>query len=675
MSIKKYFATKDNSINNKFTDTSYSLRSTGSNIGAADVLEVYSYYNRDTNGSAEIGRTLVQFPVSQISADRTAGIIPASGSVTFKFKLYNARHFYSLPYGYDMEVAALSASWEEGIGLDAATYADLTRNVSGSNWMNANNSFASASATIKIINGTPGGGSGLDDGSPPSFTLTSTDGTERTYAFQNGGSYANGASAGGTTVRWYGTTGDATTQGGIAALLQTAIEGSAGHNGKLAVTLSTDTNTNDTLTVTQKETGYAGNTSIPAITNGNASDVTINGGIVKTSFDGGAGQWTRPGGDFYTDSSSSFTQRIKNGPEDIDIDITPLVEQWIGSLVGGSAGGNKKNYGLVVKLHGNHEPLFDTGTGKDEVDSNGAKTGALLNTTGSKKSYFTKMFFARGTEHYFKRPAIEAQFDNSIKDDRNRFYISSSVKENFSDNFNRLYFYNSHNGHLVDIKGATNQFPTVSLYYSSGSVPEGSKRGFLVGPAGSDAVTSKQAARHSKGIYYVDMAVTGGIVNSTYPYLVDVWSFGNEELLTGSAITPIKTNFNYLAVNNNYVISMPNLLPEYRNDQSARLRLYARKKNWSPNIYSVAKSKPESYIIASGSYRVLRAVDDYEVLAYGTGSVKYSEMSYDADGNYFDLDMSNYEPGYQYFIKFAFYDEYTKKYQEQPYKFKFRVVE
>jgi hypothetical protein len=63
------------------------------------------------------------------------------------------------------------------------------------------------------------------------------------------------------------------------------------------------------------------------------------------------------------------------------------------------------------------------------------------------------------------------------------------------------------------------------------------------------------------------------------------------------------------------------------------------------------------------------------VQAYGTGSVKYSEMSYDESGNYFDLDMGNYESGYQYFIKFAFYDEYTKKYQEQPYKFKFRVVE
>jgi hypothetical protein len=390
---------------------------------------------------------------------------------------------------------------------------------------------------------------------------------------------------------------------------------------------------------------------------------------------GAANSWTRPGGDFFTDASSSFKQTIGSGPEDLDIDITPLVEQWIGDLVGGSAGGNKTNYGLVVKLSGDFEPLFDTGTATDAVDNSGNKTGVLLNTTGSKKSYYTKMFFARTTEHFYLRPTIEAQFDTSLKDDRSRFYISSSVKENFSDNFNRLYFYNSHNGHLVDIRGSNSEYPTVSLYYSSGSVPEGNKRGFLVGSADADAVTQKQATRKSKGIYYVDVAVTGGIVNSTYPYLIDVWSYGNEELLTGSAITPIKTKFNYLAANENYVVSMPNLLPEYRSDQVARLRLFARKKNWSPNIYSVAKSKPENYTIVSGSYRILRAVDDYEVQAYGTGSVKYSEMSYDGDGNYFDLDMVNYETGYQYIIKFAFYDEYTKKYQEQPYHFKFRVVD
>ena len=121
-------------------------------------------------------------------------------------------------------------------------------------------------------------------------------------------------------------------------------------------------------------------------------------------------------------------------------------------------------------------------------------------------------------------------------------------------------------------------------------------------------------------------------------------------------------------------MSMTNLKEEYQADQTVRLRVYAREKNWSPNIYTTAKSQPENFTIESGSYRLLRIVDDLEVISYGTGSVKYSELSYDVSGNYFDLDMSLLEPGYQYGFKFSIYDDYTQNYVEQPYLFKFRVI-
>ena len=49
-------------------------------------------------------------------------------------------------------------------------------------------------------------------------------------------------------------------------------------------------------------------------------------------------------------------------------------------------------------------------------------------------------------------------------------------------------------------------------------------------------------------------------------------------------------------------------------------------------------------------------------------------MSYDANGNYFDLDMSLLEEGYMYGLKFAFYEDSVSSYVEQPYVFKFRVI-
>jgi hypothetical protein len=154
-----------------------------------------------------------------------------------------------------------------------------------------------------------------------------------------------------------------------------------------------------------------------------------------------------------------------------------------------------------------------------------------------------------------------------------------------------------------------------------------------------------------------------------------VWSYGGQQVLTGSAITPLKNTPAYSSVKSNYILAIPNLVPEYHCKDIARLRLYVRNKKWSPNIYTVSKDKPEGTTIESAFYRILRSIDDYEVIPYGTGSVKYTELSYDGEGNYFDVDMSLFEKGYQYDIKIAFYDEYTKKYQEQPYNFKFRVVE
>ena len=76
-------------------------------------------------------------------------------------------------------------------------------------------------------------------------------------------------------------------------------------------------------------------------------------------------------------------------------------------------------------------------------------------------------------------------------------------------------------------------------------------------------------------------------------------------------------------------------------------------------------------------------VDDFEVISYGTGSAtnaapqavgtadSYTRMSYDEAGNYFDLDMSVFHPGYAYAFKFVHYND--GYYHEQPEAIKFRV--
>ena len=113
MSILRYTASLDNTITNAFEEN-LTTRGTGSNMGLADTLEVFSIYAQATSASVELSRFLIQFPTSQISTDRTAGTLPASGSVTWKLKLYNAPHYNPVPRSFDLQVSAVSASWQEG---------------------------------------------------------------------------------------------------------------------------------------------------------------------------------------------------------------------------------------------------------------------------------------------------------------------------------------------------------------------------------------------------------------------------------------------------------------------------------------------------------------------------------------------------------------------------------
>jgi hypothetical protein len=122
-----------------------------------------------------------------------------------------------------------------------------------------------------------------------------------------------------------------------------------------------------------------------------------------------------------------------------------------------------------------------------------------------------------------------------------------------------------------------------------------------------------------------------------------------------------------------YYLNITNLRNIYRKDETARFNLYIRNKHWSPTIYTIASSTPESTTIISSSYRVYRLIDGYNAVPYGTGSDEHTYMSYHVSGNYFDFDMNLLEPGYAYALKFAFYDNSLSSWVEQPDVFKFRV--
>jgi len=518
--LRKYTASADNTIVSAY-ELNLTTRGTGSNTGRADILETFSIYGRATTSSQELSRILINFPIDQISADRTSNIIPASSSVNFYLKMYNAPHSKTVPRDYKLVVQPISQSWEEGDGLDLEGYKDVTYGGLGSNWISASS---------------------------------------------------------------------------------TAL-------------------------------------------------------------------WTSVGGDYLEDRV--FTQTFSDGTENLEIDITDMVEDWIE----GSSGDKYDNYGVSVRMSASYEG--SSSAAYVDEDSN-----VILNTGGAVKSYYTKRFFGRGTQYFFYKPTIEARWDSSTRDDRGNFYFSSS-RAPAADNLNTIYFYNRIRGRLVNIPEIGDGVLCVSLFSGSAnnSMPSGSAQKMI--NSSNSSVTVLTGGYVDTGIYSCSICITassatGSLVDTFY----DVWFSGSdsiadatvaaEQYFTGS-IQPLRHDTGYSIGIPTYYLSVTNLQSKYKPDDTARLNVFVRKKDWSPTIYTVANSEIESETIVSASYRVYRLLDGFGAVPYGTGSDLHTALSYDVSGNYFDLNMKLLEPGYGYGLKFAFYDERNLSWQEQDYVFKFRV--
>jgi len=650
MAVKRYYAKIDNTITNAFEEN-LTTRGTGSNMGASDILEVFSIFAQANSSSAEEARALIKFNATastdSITADRTAGVIPASGSVSFYLRMFNAKHGQTLPKNFTMDVSAISGSWEEGTGLDMEAYKDKDE----SNWILADSSTnTAATATVTMQDG--------DEVSPvftqnEFITLISADGTEINYivcddtltTVATGDVVTSGvtdvgsatATRTGVAVTVASTGGSPVTQNAFLVQLKAAIESANGHNGKITVSAVPDEATgNQAITLTQATLGRGGNTLI-------SNDISQIAEANTYLFTGGQGGWGTQGGDYYTDTLSSFSASFDSGVEDIEVDITTLVEQWANSA--GNVLGSKPDEGVGVFLSSVY--------------------------SGESRSYYTKKFFGRGTEFHFKRPYIEARWDSATKDDRGTFFFSSSLAT-AAENLNTLYFYNYFRGQLRNIPAVGTGNIYLSVYSGSAddSAPFGSRLDLVADAThvASSSPTVVTGGYVSTGIYSASFAATG-----TLTTLYDVWhDNGSIEFHTGT-VKPEVLDGSSTAPDTTFASSITNLKNVYRGDETARFRVYTRQKDWSPTIYTKATAQAEVNIVESGSYEIYRVVDDLKVIPYGTGSTLHTQMSFDADGSYFDLDMEMLEKGYMYGIKFAYYNNSVGSWVEQPETFKFRV--
>ena len=356
--------------------------------------------------------------------------------------------------------------------------------------------------------------------------------------------------------------------------------------------------------------------------------------------------WTNEGGDYHSDLQ--YSASFNDGTEDLLVDITGLVENWID--------GTYSNYGVGVLLSSSHE----------------VASGSL----------YTKKFFCRGSQYFYKRPVIEARWNSSDKDDRGNFFYSSSLAD-ADDNLNTVYLYNYVRGRLKNLPPVSASHGeaggTGSVYvnlYSGSADNTAPDTNSIIQVSVSDDMSASTAASGgwvSTGVYSASVCLTAAA--TPIEKLFDVWHTGevdDTQWHTGSIYPELLEATSYNPTPS-HVTKVINLKSIYHPDETARFRLFVREKGWNPSIYSKATATIPNLSIDSGSYKIYRITDDYEVIPHGTGSTMETQLSFDVSGNYFDLDMELLEPGYGYAIQFAYYNGAIDSYVGQPEVFKFRV--
>jgi len=322
--------------------------------------------------------------------------------------------------------------------------------------------------------------------------------------------------------------------------------------------------------------------------------------------------WNSLGGDIIPNYEKLFY--FNNGLEDLSVDITDIIEKQISNIL--------PSYGFMIKLSG----AYEDGT--------------------NETTYYTKRFSARSSEYFYKVPSIEAVWESTVKDDRGEFFYNSPNLSS-TDNIQNIYFYNKISGKLKDLPNSI--IPLVKIYDEDNN--------FLTGNINSTKVKT--------GVYKASFSITG----TQEQNLIDVWYSGSNFYYSG-ILNAKNRIFSDSETEDEYVLALTNLKKEYDTKEKPLIKIFARQKDWSPNIYKIANSEINTLIFNNLYYKIVRIVDNKTIIDYGISPIAYTLCSYDKNGNYFELDMNMLEPGYSYGIKFMLVNDDSRTELKEIFKFK-----
>ena len=321
--------------------------------------------------------------------------------------------------------------------------------------------------------------------------------------------------------------------------------------------------------------------------------------------------------------SNSATQSFL-GEEDLRMDVTDYFKAYLNYSTGTSiADGGSADHGFLIRMTDAYEA-------KDAPEALSA--GQAVSISGT--AFYSKKFYSRETNTR-KRPFFEIEWDGAIKDNRENLLFSKTAN---------LFYYSLVDGELTDLNG-TGPFPGHVTLSANGV-------GMLTDAASGMAVT---ASRFSKGIYKVHIGsatnaagylnLTGinlGLSSSTS--FTDSWTVTTAgEYRTDSfsfdCLLPTSGYGNY--VTSNHVVTLPNLSDQYDPTTKARIRVFVKNNQTQWQTLTGTSTALNTAIIKSGTVEIRELV---------TNDVEVPEqaLSYDAEGNFFDLDNTLLYEGLRY---------------------------
>lgn len=320
--------------------------------------------------------------------------------------------------------------------------------------------------------------------------------------------------------------------------------------------------------------------------------------------------WSVTGSDYLATGYGSGSQHFDRGNEDFEVNVTSIVSAWLT--------GNLVNNGLVIKL-GDAEETNST-------------------------DYYTKLFHGFESKFIDKLPYLEARWSSVLKDNRNNFAFNQQ---------NKLYLYNFVRGELVNLQEPL----TVNVV---DTVLTGTVRYSNTFPA-----TFVETGIYSADIYISNSASFSGT-------LYDIWFSGSSVHMTG-VFTPLLLTGSSADQYSEFVCKVDNLKQIYSVEEEARMKVNVRKKDYRTHVGSYKSSSlaMEREYIEKMYYSISNNETGEVVIPFGTGTLPYTQLSYDANGNYLNLFMNSFVPGFVYRIKFLIdINKYDKKIIDDNFIFK-----